>query len=600
MRLTSQAYDNGGFTFASMLSKTTWPWVAATAVALSCAVAARAEPLALRWVYLQANLADPTSVDVAVKVIERAGAAGLNGVVLADSKFMVLERYGYARPDQPYHRNVMRLRQVASRHGMQIIPHIPVVSGAQGLFAHDPNLAEGFEVRDSTFVVRDGVADVLPGQHGALADGGFENAMDGRFASWAYQDDPGRAVSPDRSVVRSGRQSARLEPRLASRNGLCRLHQKIRVQPRRCYRLSVWVRTEALEPISVFKISATGVSPEGDRPLVLQQFEVKPTQGWQQIHAVFNSLTFREINVHAGLWGGRSGKVWLDDFELAEVGLVNVLRRPGCPLTVRSEDGETAYVEGDDFAPVADALLGRPRDWPGMFSRFHRAPVLRMRKRLPDGTRLKVSYYHPLMDKVSKVDACMTEPKSDAIFERQVSLVNHLFGSPQRYMLGYNEIRAAGSCAACKATGKTPGQILADHVRRTVAIMERIRPGVELTTWQDMFDPSANAIDAYYLVEGTMAGSWDGLPESMTIVNWTEGDRKASLDFFSGRGHPQVISIDFDRVKDAQVATRAGVAALRQAGGGAGLMYTTWVGLYDDLEAFAGVVRGDREGQQGH
>ena len=565
-------------------------WILVVLAAVST-VAAEGDRYPLRWLYLQANLADAASTRTAIDVISRAARAGLNGVVLADAKFMTLERYGFDQASSPYHQNVRRLLDVAAASGIEVIPHIAVVSGAHGLLAYDPNLAEGFEVQDAPFEVRGGVATLVADPGLMLLNGGFEQVTEGRFDGWLNQDDPGRATAPDVTVRKSGLQSMRLDPRAASRPGLCRIHQKVPVRPRRCYCVSVWLKTAGLEPTGSFKISVSGLSPKGERPLVFQRFDVEATQEFRQVHAVFNSLDFEEIDVYLGLWGARGGLAWLDDGELVEVGLMNVLRRPGCPLTVRSADGQTTYEERRDFVRVSDPLLGRAQGIPGVYDRFHASPGIRMLNGLPDGTRLKVGFYHPLIDKFTKVDACMTEPKADEILERQVTRLNRLFHSPRRYMLGYNEIRAAGSCRACKATGRTPGQILADHVRRTVAMMERVRPGVELATWHDMFDPSANAVDNYYLVDGTLAGSWEGLPAGMLIVNWTEGEPAPSLRFFRDRGLAQIISLDFDRTSDAGEAVLAAMKAAEPHGAGIrGMMYTTWTGRYAHLEAFGQAV----------
>ena len=51
-----------------------------------------------------------------------------------------------------------------------------------------------------------------------------------------------------------------------------------------------------------------------------------------------NSLDYDNINLYAGVWGGKAGKFWLDDFSIEEVGPINVLRRPGTPVTVKSEE----------------------------------------------------------------------------------------------------------------------------------------------------------------------------------------------------------------------------------------------------------------------
>ena len=53
---------------------------------------------------------------------------------------------------------------------------------------------------------------------------------------------------------------------------------------------------------------------------------------------------------------GKEGKLWWDDLRIEEIGLVNVLRRPGCPVTVRGENG-TTYEEGRDYEKIVDPLL---------------------------------------------------------------------------------------------------------------------------------------------------------------------------------------------------------------------------------------------------
>ena len=62
----------------------------------------------------------------------------------------------------------------------------------------------------------------------------------------------------------------------------------------------------------------------------------------------FNSLDHDTVRVYLGVWGGRSGRFWVDDLRIEEVGLVNVLRRPGTPVVVRSETAGTVYEEGRD------------------------------------------------------------------------------------------------------------------------------------------------------------------------------------------------------------------------------------------------------------
>ena len=58
----------------------------------------------------------------------------------------------------------------------------------------------------------------------------------------------------------------------------------------------------------------------------------------------------------------RPARFWLDDWSVEEVGPINVLHRPGTPVTVRSEDGAVVYAEGKDYAPLQDPNLNPWRD----------------------------------------------------------------------------------------------------------------------------------------------------------------------------------------------------------------------------------------------
>ena len=51
-----------------------------------------------------------------------------------------------------------------------------------------------------------------------------------------------------------------------------------------------------------------------------------------------------------------------------------------------------------------------------------------------------------------------------------------------------------------------------------------------------MFDPNHNAVNKYFLVDGSLEGTWKYLPKDMGIVCWYFENRQQSLDFFSGHG----------------------------------------------------------------
>ncbi len=101
-----------------------------------------------------------------------------------------------------------------------------------------------------------------------------------------------------------------------------------------------------------------------------------------------------------------------------------------------------------------------------------------------------------------------------------------------------------------------------------------------------MFDPHHNAHDDYYLVEGDLSDSWEGLPGDLVLMNWNGGKRAESLAFYSGRGHRQLIAGYYDS-GDGAASARAEVEAGREVPGFLGLMYTTWRRDYGEVEACA-------------
>ncbi len=547
------------------------------------ALAGQAPRYEQRWFYAQTNLQVAENVDRLIGVMERAAASGYNGVVLADYKFHILDRV----PDF-YFTNVTRLRQAAQTHGIEIIPAIFPIGYSDGLLAHDPNLAEGLPVCEVPFLVRGSRAELEP-----LAGAGLEQPMDrdldgDRFQSFSYQDEPGRATFVDRVEKHAGVASCRIEG--ASESGNRRLIMKRPVRPFSSYRLSAWVKTRGVTRPGLFRLLAIGAGRD-NRSLTFMEGGIAPDQDWTRISVVFNSIDNDAVSLYAGTWGDTGGTMWIDDLELEGVGLMNVLRRPGCPLTITSEDGATVYEEGRDYATIADPKLGQV-PYAGVFSFDHEAPPLTItpNSRIQDGQRLLVSWYHPVAVHGSQVMCCPSEPRTIELLRDQARRVRDLL-EPDTYLMSHDEVRVLNWDAACQERHLTAGQILADNMKSCVQIMDEIDPDAALFTWSDMFDPHHNAVEGYYLVRDTLAGSWEGLPSKVAIANWNGGHKRESLEFFAGRGHRQVMAGYYD-VNDLSGFTGWDEAA-RGIDGVTGFMYTTWQGRYDLLERYGQAMNRD-------
>ena len=308
---------------------------------------------------------------------------------------------------------------------------------------------------------------------------------------------------------------------------------------------------------------------------------VEPTADWRQFTIGFNSLGFEQVRIYAGVWGGRDGRFWLDDLRIEEVALVNVLRRPGTPLLVRDAQSDTKYEEGRDFATVTDPQLD--------FRFDHDGPPIRLLPGgcLRDGQKLQVSFFHGIAIHDGQVTVCMSEPKLYEIWQRQTELIErHL--APRRWLLSMDEIRAGGSCEACRSRQLSMAEILGDCLTRQYQMIRRANPKAEVFVWSDMLDPNHNARDNYYLVEGDYTGSWKYVPKDMRIVCWYFEKRRESLAHFSGLGFQTLAGAYYDG--DTLDNPKGWLESLDKTPGAVGIMYTTWQNKYALLAPFGDLV----------
>lgn len=502
-----------------------------------------------RWLYTPTNLLVDKNVDALEVLCRRAAKAGYTHVLLADSKFSKL-----GDMDPRYFKNVERVKKFAAELRLEIVPTLFSVGYSNDLLWHDPNLIEGLPVRDVLFVVKDGVARVQPEVPVSFPGGDFSD-----LKKWSWKDDSVKA-DDGAALIR--------DPNGAN----ARITQKMKLQPFHQYHISVRVKSQDFKGTPEVKVLAKGA-------LNFNHLGVKPTQDWQTHHVVFNSLTNTDANVYFGVWGGRTGSLWFDDAKIEEIGLVNLIRRDGAPLLVKREGG-AALVEGRDFEKLADPRMG-VKPWKGSYDIYHEPPLLKTA--LPDGTRLRVSYYHVATVYDDQANICPSEPRTMELLRDQAKRMHAAWGA-KGYMMSHDEIRVFNWCDACQRRQLDAGAMLADNVRTCSKILREINPGGNIYVWSDMFDPNHNAKGNYYLVRGDYAGSWEGLDKDVIIVPWYFEKRAESLKFFSDRGHRQVIAGYYDEKPEK---VRNWLEAAKPYPGVLGVIYTTWEHKYGDLEKFS-------------
>jgi hypothetical protein len=543
----------------------------AAILAMLLAAVMGGQPLPNRWYYLSRNFSTDAHVDDFRSLAENAAAHGYTGVVL-DAQFDSIDR-----ASERVRGRLLAARAIAAQNGIEIIPLFCSPGYAGGLLAHNRNLAEGLPVRGAPFVVRGGEATLEPNSAVKTVNGGFEEFNGNVPLGYRFTDSPGDISFIDTAVFHSGQASLRFE-NFAGR--MARASQEIPVAPYRSYRVTAWLKTESVEPAAALLVQVLGTD---GRTLAPFSAGVPSTTDWRKVVFGFNSLGYERIRLYVGAWGGRGGRFWVDDLEVEEVGMVNVVRRPGTPLRVANENTGAVYQEGVDFEPVADPQLD--------FKFTHEAPAVKLTPQtlIREGERLRVSWYHAMSINNGQVSACMSEPELLEIAAENTRLIHELL-SPSKWMLSIDEIRAGGSCEACRRRGGGMAAILGEFVTHVMRAIYAQNSEAVVYAWSDMLDPNHNAHGSYYLVDGDFAGSWEHVPPDLRIVCWHYALRRESLDFFSKRGFRTVAGAYYD---GDDLSNPAGwLDALRDTPGAEGILYTTWQNKYDLLAAFGDLVSG--------
>ena len=510
----------------------------ALALALACSPRAATPAPPELWFYQSANLADTAVVNRTEALWRRAAAAGYSRVVLADARF--------ARPsaqDAAYLAHVTRLRALAEQLKLEIIPGVFTLGREDGaLLAEDANLAEALPVRDAKFVVHGGVASLVA--------------------------DPPVTLPAVMPVIEGVSAQAGGVITMRDHTGRLRAGAVLTLAPWRFYHISVAIRTQDWSGVPQLRVTSDG------RELAFARLGVQRTQVWTTHDVTFFSLAHTRVQVSFGDWHAAKGTLEWRDWLIEEAGPVNLVRRAQTPFTF---SGRT---EGRDFAFVRDSLLGRSPSR-GRFDAWHTPPTIRTS--LPEGTELRGSWWAAAVVGGHQVAACASDSAVLRRYSQEGRRVREMFGA-HTMMLMHDEIRALGGDPACVAAGGNAGAILAANVR---ACRKAVQPAAAIV-WGDMFDPEQNAVAQYYLESSDLTGSWNGLDRDVAIMNWNHEHLEHSLRFFADRGHTQIIAAYYDGPLSGSAAW---LPLLDRVPGLRGVMYATWQDRYDDLEAFAKLVR---------
>jgi hypothetical protein len=536
------------------------------------------------WCWLHTDLRSPAGVAAAETMIDRARLAGYNGIAFWDVAFTYLGAPQWPDPRGKYLREAM---DFAVADGMKVLAQGPPFGYSNDALSFDPNRAEGTRVLGSRFDVDDsGRRLIFRNGFAGVDNPSFESGR----TSWFRTED--RGVGVDRTLAHSGMASGVIDN--ARDNG--RFSQQLSVSPWRQYHVRLFLKSRDYggSPPVVEVLDASDMR----RILEYRQIAIRATQDWTQVDETFNSRSASGVLLYFGVWGGNSGTLWFDDLSVEETALVYLIRRAGAPLRMYDPATGAGYREGPDYDPIRDPrLTAAPSD------HYHEPPTITLpaTTSLKPGQSVAVEFYAAQPVDENRLDLCLTDPSVTEWLTDNAARVMAATPTHAGVFLQYDEMRQMNSCARCRATGMTAGELLAWHVGESIRRYRSLRPGAEFYVWSDMFDPFANAHADYYMVEGDIAGSWRGIPADVRIMNWNLDHLSDSLAWFSGGNrkqptpHRQIIAGYYDN-HDGEKAAADELRHAKGIPGIDGLMYTTWDSDYSQMQNFADSARRQWEG----
>lgn len=531
-----------------------------------------------RWIFSQHNLRGANAMSQLENLADTMAYRKLNGIQQNDWKYNALK-------DQPkyYFDSVTRFKDYYEARNLEIIPGLAGIGWSDGLLYNDPNLAEGLKTSVDYIIVND-TAKIIPDPKAVLNNGGFEIiGGNNKFSDWSWYDE--QYVSQDKTVFHSGSASA-----LCTNfdGGNCRFNKSITFQKDRGYLLSAWVKTENFKGDDL-RLFAYAKEDDGSyRAITFTAIGVASTSNkWVKLEVTFNSLKYTSINLYIGVWGARQGKLWIDDIELKDIGLTNVLRRNGTPLTVVNKTTKVKMTEGNDFEKVEDKIMLSSY---GNYGPYHQAPTFKIKQGglIKNGDTLKITSYHPFTSISDEngngsVMVCVSEDTLYKILNSQMKDLYNLY-SYKKGLFGQDEIRNMNWDDACLSRAISPGELLSENINKCYNIAKSINKNVETYMWSDMVDSLHNAYKDYYLINGDLTGDWNTIPKDITIVNWNSKMGK-SMKFFEDLGFSQISSPYYDVKNTVNIRTwRIEQEKFKKI---KGMMYTTWGADYDFLTPFA-------------
>lgn len=517
-----------------------------------------------RWFFAIKDLAEDKDVEELKKLVATAAASGYNGLVLTIGRdYMMGTRCSGPRAFDAAERSRVsgfedfsnwdaaksaRYDEVARACKAAGIEIIPLVwsPGYCSMRHADPNLVAAQPVRDVPYV--------------AGADG--------------------KATFAGGSRRKLG---------LSLAGGLGRIDEKVDVKPYRAYRIRYRMKGENLggTPSVGVQLFAYGEGDGHDRGALRPWNRAwGASHDWTEVSYDFNSGHFDRLTIYLGSWGIKTGKLWIEDVVLEELGVQNAVSRASTPFVVKDAKTGRPYREGKDY--VAPAKMTEL--WWGGAEKMAEISLPKG-SRIKPGTELLVDAFEPIAIMDKQFSVCMTDPDLKAYFERTAAAVKKRFGNA-KWFLSSDEIRAGCRCGNClreKNFGKIFGKTFTDQYRA----IQKADPGATVYLWFDMLSPLGNAKHDYYMIPGEFVGAHELVPRELVMVPWGAGKGRhlEALKWCADRGFRTLAATYYD--EPTLDGSRHWLQQCNQTPECRGIMYTPWANHYDLLPDFGKMLQTD-------
>lgn len=507
--------------------------IAAFAGAALLAGAVFAEQYPRMWVFNYYKMNDPNIWPKVSNMVERAVAAGYNGVLLSSVEHAVHGTHWKTERE-----NIEKLRDLCAARNVDVIPSLFGI-GYSGHYAYiDPEAIESTALKDLVY------------------------ESDGKSLNFVPQ-----------PVSEEDFKTADFGVRTVKAN----------LRPFRHYRISFKLKTENLLPdiYNKFRVSCrytkTGEHQLYDPPM-------KPTQDWTDVIFTFETYESGEMTFYAGK-GARNmtGSYQVKDVKIAEWGPSNMMSTDGMAPVVRDAATGMVYEPGRDYVPFPK--MKRFKELPNDKWATAAIPA---GSRIAKGAKVLVDCWIPAVEGQRQYSGC---PSVEGLYRYNDECARKVeeFLHPKTWLLGVDEWRVANRCKRCQSRNVSPAVLMAESVTRQYEAIRKANPKAEIAAWADMFAPTDNAHNHYYCVKGDITGSWNLVPKDILMVVWENGHGPIALKHFADNGFRTLAGAYYDH-NDLE-NDRKWLKACNETPGCQGLMYTTWQTKYGLLEDFAEMVK---------